>query len=112
MRVDLDELRRQDAEDRASRDHGDGLWSWTVIRGHEGWDIRGVTDDSGMRARDAYFIASIRNTLPDLIQRIETLEEALREIVDASRDESLAAMCNWMRGRAIAALSEIDEIEV
>lgn len=30
--------------------------------------------------------------------------DALRDIVLASRDDGLAAMCNWMRGRAAAAL--------
>lgn len=37
--------------------------------------------------------------------RIEKLEEALRDIVNASRDDGLEAMCNWMRGRAAAALT-------
>jgi hypothetical protein len=35
---------------------------------------------------------------------VEGLREALNDIVHASRDEGLATMCNWMRGRAIAAL--------
>ena len=34
----------------------------------------------------------------------EHYREALQDIVDASRDDGLAAMCNWMRGRAAAAL--------
>lgn len=36
----------------------------------------------------------------------ESLREALQEIVDWPRDDGLAAMCNQMRGRAIAALEE------
>jgi hypothetical protein len=36
----------------------------------------------------------------------KSLQEALQDIVNASRDDGLAAMVNWMRGRAIAALKE------
>ena len=44
--------------------------------------------------------------VPALLTEVERLREALHDIVSASRDEGLAAMCNWMRGRAAAALSE------
>jgi hypothetical protein len=40
----------------------------------------------------------------DLVAEVKALRQALQEIVNASRDEGLAAMCNWMRGRAAAAL--------
>ena len=39
-------------------------------------------------------------------ERAERYRQALQEIVNASRDEGLAAMCNWMRGRAGVALSQ------
>jgi hypothetical protein len=38
-------------------------------------------------------------------ERLRLMREALNEIVNASRDEGLAAMCNWMRGRAVAAIT-------
>jgi hypothetical protein len=50
--------------------------------------------------------ADVARTITRLRARVEALTEALAEIVNASRDEGLAAMCNWMRGRAAAALSD------
>lgn len=38
----------------------------------------------------------------------ERLRRALNDIVNASRDEGMAKMINWMRGRAIAALTGED----
>ena len=47
-----------------------------------------------------------------LIQRAkednDNLKRALNDIVNASRDEGLAHMCNWMRERAAAALGNSD----
>lgn len=46
------------------------------------------------------------------VDKLETenklLRLALQEIVSASRDEGLSHMCNWMRGRAAAALDGDD----
>jgi hypothetical protein len=39
-----------------------------------------------------------------LVIEVARLREALVDIVNASRDDGLAAMCNWMRGRAAEAL--------
>lgn len=39
-----------------------------------------------------------------LLAENQRLRRALNDIWDASRDEGLAHMVNWMRGRAIAAL--------
>lgn len=41
----------------------------------------------------------------DLCREIRRLRDALGEIYLASRDDGLAAMINWMRGRAIEALT-------
>jgi hypothetical protein len=41
----------------------------------------------------------------DLCMEIRRLRDALGEIYLASRDDGLSAMCNWMRGRAIEALT-------
>jgi hypothetical protein len=65
--------------------------------------------------RRAFSASSQRNSasrratrLADEVDRlraqVEALTEALADIVNASRDEGLAAMCNWMRGRAAVAL--------
>lgn len=40
----------------------------------------------------------------------KVMREALVEIVQASRDEGLAYMCNWMRGRAAHALGVVAEL--
>lgn len=42
----------------------------------------------------------------DLCIEIRRLRNALSDVVNASRDDGLAAMVNWMRGRALAALTE------
>lgn len=39
-----------------------------------------------------------------LLEENKRLRQALADIVNASRDDGLAAMCNWMRDRAFAAL--------
>lgn len=44
----------------------------------------------------------------DLQHENERLRRALNDIVNASRDEGMAKMINWMRGRAIAALTGED----
>jgi hypothetical protein len=36
--------------------------------------------------------------------------EALNDIFNASRDDGLAAMCNWMRSRALAAVQEATSV--
>lgn len=41
----------------------------------------------------------------DLCAEVRRLRDALGEIYLASRDDGLTAMVNWMRGRAIAALT-------
>lgn len=41
----------------------------------------------------------------DLCAEVRRLREALGDIINASRDDGLSAMCNWMRGRALAALT-------
>jgi hypothetical protein len=46
--------------------------------------------------------ASVRER--ELVAENERLRQALIDIWNASRDEGLAHMVNWMRGRAIAAL--------
>lgn len=40
--------------------------------------------------------------------QVEPLRSALEDIVNASRDNGLPSMCNWMRGRAITALQDLD----
>ena len=40
----------------------------------------------------------------DLCADVRLYREALQDIYDASRDEGMAAMINWMRGRAAWAL--------
>lgn len=44
-----------------------------------------------------------------LEKQCEILREALNDIVNASRDEGLAKMCNWMRGRAVVGLTDAHE---
>lgn len=41
----------------------------------------------------------------DLQHENERLRRALNDIVNASRDDGMAKMINWMRGRAVAALT-------
>lgn len=41
----------------------------------------------------------------DLVAEIRRLRLALSDIALASRDGGLSFMCNWMRGRACAALT-------
>lgn len=48
----------------------------------------------------------IPDPLQEAVAEINRLREALREIVECSRDAGLEKMCNWMRGRALAALLE------
>lgn len=43
--------------------------------------------------------------MQDAIAEIRRLRLALGDIANASRDEGLAAMCNWMRNRACLALT-------
>ena len=59
-----------------------------------------------------------RSTLPPLPANIDPdpaeaerdrYRDALQDIVHASRDEGLAAMIQWMRSRAIAALTEMGD---
>jgi hypothetical protein len=52
----------------------------------------------------ASVIASRNDEITKLRAENKLLREALDDIVNASRDDGLAAMCNWMRGRAAAAL--------
>jgi len=42
--------------------------------------------------------------MQDAVAEIRRLRLALNDIVNASRDEGLAHMCNWMRGRALTAI--------
>lgn len=51
-------------------------------------------------------LAKVRHAQETLAFELAQVREALGDIVNASRDEGLAAMCNWMRNRAAAALTE------
>lgn len=47
----------------------------------------------------------LNQELIEAYSEITRLKKALEDIYLASRDDGLAAMCNWMRGRALAALT-------
>lgn len=48
--------------------------------------------------------------MQDAIAEVRKLREALSDIVNASRDDGLPAMCNWMRNRAFTALTNEDTL--
>ena len=60
--------------------------------------------DMTFGAKD-YSINLLEARLKSRDQQFKELREALGDIVNASRDDGLAAMCNWMRERASAALA-------
>jgi hypothetical protein len=78
--------------------------TWHVVRGHEGWDIDGVTDNSGMDGRSAALIVFLVNhaaELCDALDRLREMNEMLAEVNEDQRKE-LVTLRNHAAGNAAA----------